>query len=58
VFTGGSGATKYETKLWVRGALTYDDNDAAPMGDFLFGECEDYLLNYQDIQTGTKDKQG
>ncbi|MFA4948871.1 MAG: GEVED domain-containing protein [Candidatus Krumholzibacteriia bacterium] len=54
LFTGGSGATKYEAKLWVRGALTYDDNDAAPMGDFLFGECEDYLVNYQEIQSSTK----
>lgn len=55
-FTGGSGATKYETKLWVRGGLAYDDSDAAPMGDALFGEYEDFLVNYQEIQTGTKTK--
>jgi len=58
VFTGGSGATKYTAKLWVRGALTYDDNDAAPMGDLLFGETEDYLVNYQEIQTDTKINKG
>ena len=50
-FAGGSAATRSTTKLWVRGALTYDDGDAAPMGDFLFGECEDYLVNFQEIQS-------
>jgi hypothetical protein len=57
-FMGGSGATKYSAKLWVRGALTYDDNDAAPMGDMLFGETEDYLVNYQEIRTDTKINKG
>jgi hypothetical protein len=52
-YAGGSGATKYSTKLWIRGALTYDDNDAAPMGDFLFGECEDFLVNFQENQSST-----
>lgn len=52
----GSGTAKYSAKLWVRCGLTYDDNDAAPMGDALFGEYEDYLVNYQEIQTGTKTK--
>jgi hypothetical protein len=54
--TGGSGATKYETKVWARGALTYDDNDASPAGQALFGEYEDYQLLYQVINTGTKTK--
>ncbi len=49
-FAGSVGPTKYATKLWIRGALTYDDNDAAPMGDMLFGECEDYLVNFQENQ--------
>lgn len=54
--TGGGGVTKYNAKLWIRCGLTYDDNDAAPMGDALFGEYEDYLVNYQEIQPGTKTK--
>jgi GEVED domain len=53
---GGSGAMKYETKVWARGGLTYDDNDASPAGQALFGEYEDYQLLYQVIQTGTKTK--
>ena len=36
----------------------YDDDDAAPMGDFLFGECEDYLVNYQENQNNTKINKG
>jgi hypothetical protein len=53
---GGSGATKFESKLWVRGALTYDDVDASPAGQALFGEYEDYQVSFQEIQTGTKTK--
>lgn len=49
-YAGAVGPTKYSTKLWVRGALTYDDSDAAPMGDMLFGETEDYLVNFQENQ--------
>jgi hypothetical protein len=55
-FAGGYGVTKYEAKVWVRGALTYDDPDASPVGETLFGEYEDYLLNWFEIQTGTKTK--
>ncbi len=57
-FVAGSGTAKYSAKLWVRGALTYDDNDAAPMGDFLFGECEDYLVNFQENQSNTNINKG
>ena len=57
-FVASSGTAKYSTKLWVRGALTYDDNDAAPMGDFLFGECEDYKVDFQENQSTTKINQG
>ncbi|RJR29881.1 MAG: hypothetical protein C4574_02970 [Candidatus Latescibacterota bacterium] len=55
-FAGGYGVTKYEAKVWVRGGLTYDDPDASPVGETLFGEYEDYLLNWFEIQTGTKTK--
>lgn len=55
-FKGGSGATKYESKVWARGALTYDDPDASPVGQTLFGEYEDFLLNWFEIQTGIKTK--
>jgi hypothetical protein len=57
-YMSSAGATKYSTKLWIRGALTYDDNDAAPMGDFLFGEYEDYLVNFQENQSNTKINKG
>ena len=53
-FAGSSAAARSTAKLWIRGALTYDDNDAAPMGDFLFGECEDYLVNFQENQSDVK----
>jgi hypothetical protein len=52
----GRGMTKYETKLWVRGALSYDDPDVSPAGQALFGEFEDYQMNYYEIRTGTKTK--
>lgn len=55
-FEGGRGATKYETRVWVRGALTYDDEDASPVGETLFGEYEDYQLNWFEIRTGDKTK--
>ena len=55
-FVGGSGATKYSAKLWTRCALTYDDVDASPLGETLFGEYEDYQLEWFEIQTGTKVK--
>jgi hypothetical protein len=57
-FVASSGAAKYSTKLWIRGALTYDDNDAAPMGDFLFGECEDYKVNFQENQSNPNVNKG
>ena len=53
----GTAATKYETKLWARGALPYDDNDASPAGQALFGEYEDYQLSYQLVQTATAQKE-
>jgi len=46
----GNGNYKYETKLWVRGALSYDDVEVSPAGQFLFGEVEDYQLNYFEIR--------
>ncbi len=55
-YVGGSGAIKYETKVWARGGLTYDDPDASPVGETLFGEYEDFLLRWQEIQTGTDTK--
>jgi hypothetical protein len=33
-------------KLWVRGALSYDDPDVSPDGEQLFGEYEDYMVTY------------
>jgi hypothetical protein len=52
----GTGWTKYTTKLWMRGALSYDDVDVSPMGQSLFGEFEDYQISYQEIKTGQKTK--
>jgi hypothetical protein len=46
----GGGATKYETKLWTRCAISYDDADVSPAGQFLFGEVEDYRFNYFEIK--------
>ena len=57
-FVASSGTAKYSTKLWIRGALTYDDNDGAPMGDFLFGECEDYKVEFQENQSNPKINKG
>ena len=54
VRTGGT--SKYETKLWVRTAVSYDDNDASPAGQALFGEYEDWLLNFQENQSAIKTK--
>ena len=33
-------------RLWVRGALSYDDPDTSPDGECLFGEIEDYEITY------------
>lgn len=52
----GGGAVKYETKLWVRGALSYDDPDLSAAGDLLFGEVEDYQINYFEIRRPDKKK--
>jgi hypothetical protein len=52
----GGGWTKYTTKLWMRGALSYDDSDVSPAGQFLFGEVEDYQVTYEEIKTGKKTK--
>jgi hypothetical protein len=52
----GGGAIKYETKLWVRGGLSYDDVDVSPVGQWLFGEVEDYQINYFEIQYPSKKK--
>lgn len=57
-FAAMGGTTKYSTKLWIRGALTYDDNDAAPQGDLLFGETEDYLVNFQENQSNLNINKG
>jgi len=43
---GSSGAANASKKLWVRGALSYDDPDLSPEGQCLFGETEDYLVTY------------
>jgi hypothetical protein len=40
---------KYTTKLWARGVLSYDDLDASPDGESVFGEVEDYQLSYFEI---------
>jgi hypothetical protein len=52
----GGGAVKYETKLWIRGGLSYDDVDVSPVGQFLFGEVEDYQISYFEIKYGNKKK--
>ena len=52
----GHGAVKYETKLWIRGALSYDDVEVSPAGQFLFGEVEDYQINYFEIRYGDRPK--
>jgi hypothetical protein len=52
----GRGATKYETKLWIRGALSYDDVEVSPEGQYLFGEVEDYQVNYFEIRYADKKK--
>jgi hypothetical protein len=48
--------TKYETKLWIRGAVSYDDADVSPAGEFLFGEVEDYQVEYFEIRHKDKEK--
>lgn len=53
---GGRGWTKYTTKLWVRGAVSYDDSDVSPAGQFLFGEVEDYQISYEEFRTANKTK--
>ena len=40
------GAADYHLRLWVRGAVSYDDPDTSPDGECLFGEVEDYLVTY------------
>lgn len=52
----GEGAEKYETKLWVRGVLSYDDPDCSPDGESLFGEAEDYQINFFEIEHDIKKK--
>lgn len=52
----GKGAVKYETRLWARGVLSYDDPDVSPDGECLFGEVEDYLINYFEIEHGLMKK--
>ncbi len=52
----GEGAQKYETKLWVRGALSYDDPDCSPDGESLFGEVEDYRISFFEIDHDVKTK--
>jgi hypothetical protein len=52
----GGGVTKYETKLWARCAVSYDDVDVSPAGQFLFGEVEDYRFNYFEIRYPQKHK--
>ncbi len=54
--TMGEGAQKYETKLWARGALSYDDPDCSPDGESLFGEVEDYQINFFEIDHDVKAK--
>jgi len=41
-------------KLWARGVLSYDDPDTSPDGECLFGEVEDYLINYFEIDKKEK----
>jgi hypothetical protein len=53
---GGGKTVKYETKFWVRGAVSYDDPDVSPTGEFLFGEVEDYQINYFEIRRLDKNK--
>lgn len=40
---------KSEKSVWIRGLLSYDDPDASPDGNCLFGEYEDYLVTYKVI---------
>jgi len=51
-----AGVTKYVTKLWARGAISYDDADVSPAGQFLFGEAEDYRFNYFEIRYPEKQR--
>jgi hypothetical protein len=52
----GQGAEKYTAKLWARGVLSYDDPDASPDGESLFGEVEDFQINFFEIQHDLKQK--
>lgn len=52
----GEGAEKHETKLWARGALSYDDPDCSPDGESIFGEVEDYQINFFEIDYDVKIK--
>jgi hypothetical protein len=37
-------------KLWVRGIVSYDDPDTSPDGECLFGEVEDYMVSYFEVE--------
>jgi hypothetical protein len=52
----GGGVTKYTAKLWCRGALSYDDSEVGAAGQSLFGEYEDYQVNYFEIVPNPKTK--
>jgi len=48
--TGGTWWRGWEQdikQLWVRSTLAYDDADASPDGEQLFGEVEDYRIGYK-----------
>ena len=48
----GGGTKQLEAKLWVRGAVSYDDPDTSPDGECLFGEVEDWQVYYFEIEAG------
>jgi hypothetical protein len=52
--TMGQGSEKYTAKLWVRGVLSYDDPDASPDGESLFGDVEDYQISFFEIKHDIK----
>ncbi|MFO7914388.1 MAG: GEVED domain-containing protein [Candidatus Krumholzibacteriales bacterium] len=49
------GNERLETKVWARGVLSYDDPDTSPDGECIYGEYEDFEINYFEILKKTKD---
>ena len=55
-YTAGT-VDKIEGRVWARGIISYDDPDTSPDGECLFGEVEDYHINWFEIMEPEKKKE-